>query len=155
MSEVKNDKGQYLSTELAYLNEVGDSIVYSGLNIEQVEFLATLTLNQDKVDNNSKFRNELMSHGLAMIIHERLNALGKTITNSALALASDLADRPGVAVLIVIDLLNHMESEMSGNIELIDVVNTYKNGFYDLEDKQMRKIIDMCKDRSIRFSEIY
>lgn len=148
-------ENKYETTMDGYIKETGNSVKYSQLSKEDAKALVIITMNRDGMDENAEFRKEVInSSPLIRIIENRIELLGKKITTSALAVSSMYTDRPGVSVLIAIDLVNHVGERDTINLD--DVINCYPMGFYDIEDyNQMRVIIDMLKDRKVKNSEIY
>ncbi|MFA7128501.1 MAG: hypothetical protein WC136_04970 [Sphaerochaeta sp.] len=85
----------YKSTSEAYLKEYNESIQYAQMSQDDARVFITLFANNDEMNDNFEFQQEVDSSFLSKIIKKRLEVLDKSISYTALAALSIWADRAG------------------------------------------------------------
>ena len=146
-------KEKNLNTEQAYLQEYNQKIKYRPMTKDQSLLFMTLVTYDDENLINS-INEYIKTCKSCLIMKARFENLGISVSNKLLMILSSMVDRPGLAVLSVIDIMNVLDGSKSATFE--HFTKAYPMGYYDISDEQMiRNIINLCKDRKIKFSEIY
>ena len=147
-------QGKVLNTGQAYLQEYKQKIKYVSMTQDQSKLFITLMTSKDNaklIEEVNEYINQCQS---CLIMKKRFEMLNINASNELLAMLSSMIDRPGFAVLSVIDIMNVLDGSKEATFE--HFTKAYPIGYYDVSDEQMmRNIIDLCKDRKINFSEIY
>jgi hypothetical protein len=114
----------------ATMTEMGDSEAHSTLNLEESDALF-----------------------LSAIVQKRIDVMKLPIKFSGMALVglNSLVDRPGSAVVLLIDCLNAFEGQ---TVTMSKLASLYPWGFYD-KPTMIRYIDDYMKPRKCKWAEIY
>lgn len=153
---MSNNQSGSLTTAEAFQEKFNRSVMYDSMTEDQARLFLTITV--AKSNGNTTLKKELgqfvMGCQSCLIMKTRFKLMDIEVENELLVILSSLIDRPGLAVLSVIDILNVMGPEKTATFD--HFVKAYPMGYYNLKDEvMMRGIINLCKDRKINYSEIY
>lgn len=123
---------------------------YEPLSDDASKLLITLLINE-QAGNEPKADAELPF--LSAIVAKRISGMKLPITFSPIALlaVNAFVDRPGSAVVLLMDALTKFEGQTVTASSLCDL---YPSGFYD-EESLTTLIDDVVKPRKCKWAEIY
>jgi hypothetical protein len=133
-------------------NHLMNKKIFKPLNDDQADFLFKLLSVKDD-ESKFKFKGDNEIPFLSDIVRRRINVMKLPIifTDLALLAVNCFVDRPGSAVLLLIDALDKYENKV---VTVSDLCMLYPDGFYTNE-----KLIDIIdnelKNKTRKWSEIY
>jgi hypothetical protein len=122
------------------------------LSIDEMKTYIYLIMN----DINGELKEDLESSFIYQIIEKRIDVYGLSdkISQEVIPFISLFSDgNPGKAIVILIDILNLSETLQRQIVKSDIGLEIYQDGCYT--EETFEQLIDLCKNREVRFSNIY